>query len=194
MRGKFLIIAGVGLLIFGALALYRGYENSDPSTSAIAWAALIGGVIALLAGISRQVSAFMSHDPSDESQYGQAEVRALIQSMGEMAAADGKIEPREVATIASIHEKMLGTSISFEEVNSILMEFHENDNIRDKLRTDRKKVNPAMKRMIIQSCYLVMIADEEKAESELVRLLEIGDALNLPKSEVQHLISMASKI
>lgn len=191
MRGNFLTGFGIALIITGAFLLYMGYSSQSPAWSAIAWASVIAGALALLSGISRKVSAFMDQRPNNNADYAHAEIRTLIQSMGEMAAADGVIDPREVETIADIHERMLGITITHDEVNEILSEFNASDNIREKLQADRKLVNPAMKRMIIQSCYLVMIADGNTDSTELTRLHEIGDVLGITKNEVTHLISIA---
>ncbi len=191
MRGNFLVTIGMLLIIGGAIALYMGYSTSNASWIAIAWAAIIAGTLALLSGIGRKVKSFMEQKPNNNADYAHAEIRTLVQSMGEMAAADGKIDPREVSTIADIYQRMLGITISNEEVNEILAEFDQHDDIAKKLATDRNMINPTMKRMIIQSCYMVMIADGVKAQSEMTRLLEIGDALGINKSEVDHLISLA---
>lgn len=191
MRGNFLVGFGILLIIAGAVLLYLGYSSQSTPWSAIAWAALLAGAFALLSGISRKVSAFMGQRPNNNSDYAHAEIRTLIQSMGEIAAADGVIDPREVETIADIHERMLGITITHDEVREILKEFDASDDVKQKLLADRKMVNPAMKRMIIQSCYLVMIADGEKDDAEMTRLHEIGDVLGITKSEVTHLVSIA---
>ncbi len=191
MRGKFLVGFGLLLIILGSIALFRGYSDQNPAWIAIAWAFIIGGTLALLGGLARKVSDFLSYKPDNNSHYGPAEIRTLIQSMGEMAAADGIIDPREIETIADIHEKMLGIKITDHEVSKILNEFNEKDNIRDQLDADQKMVNPAMKRMIIQSCYLVMMSDGDKNPAELTRLYEIGDVLGISRNEVEHLISIA---
>jgi len=177
--------------VAGALLLFAGYSSDEPSIAAIAWVAIIGGALALLGGIGRKVGQFMGQKPNEDSEYGHAEIRALIKSMGEMAAADGTIDPREIDTIADIHKRMLGLSISAKEVSKILSEFDADDDIHQILSADRNMINPAMKRMIIQSCYLVMIADGNKASIELSRLHEIGDALAISKNEVDHLITIA---
>ncbi|MCP4074078.1 MAG: TerB family tellurite resistance protein [Hyphomicrobiales bacterium] len=192
MRGNFLVTTGIILIIAGAALLFAGYSSDNAAWAAIAWAAIIGGAISLLAGVGRKVRTFMELKPNNNADYAHAEIRTLIKSMGEMAAADGVIDPREVATIADIHERMLGISISTKEINKILSDFDKNDNIAETLTADRKMVNPAMKRMIIQSCYLVMVADGKKAGVELDRLHDIGDALGITKNEVDHLISIAA--
>ena len=192
MRGNFLVISGILLILAASVLLYIGYSTNNPAYSAFAWAALIGGALALLGGLANKVSTFMEQKPNDNTDYAHAEIRILIRSMGEMAAADGVIDPREVETIADIHKRMLGVTITTGEVNEILTEFHHNDDIAQKLAADRKLVNPAMKRKIIQSCYLVMIADGDQAKAELSRLHEIADALGIAKSEVKHLISLAA--
>jgi uncharacterized tellurite resistance protein B-like protein len=192
MRGNFLVTIGILLIVGGAIVLFVGYSSGNAAWAAIAWAAIIGGTLALLGGIARKVSSFMEQKPNNNSDYAHAEIRTLIKSMGEMAVADGVIDPREVATIANVHERMLGITISTNEVAEILSEFDEKDDMAKTLEADRKMVNPAMKRMIIQSCYLVMVADGHKAGVELSRLLEIGDALGISKTEVEHLISIAA--
>ncbi len=191
MRANLLLTLGLLLIVAGAILLAFGYSSGHPGWAALAWAAIIGGALTLLWGVSRKVSNFMEQKPNNNSDYAQAEIRTLIQSMGEMAAADGKIDPREVATIADIHERMLGMTITHNEVTQILKEFDASDNIKSKLNNDRKRVNPAMKRMIIQSCYLVMIADGKIHDSELTRIHEIGDVLGISKMEITHLISIA---
>ncbi len=192
MRGNFLVTTGIILIIAGAALLFAGYSSDNAAWAAIAWAAIIGGAISLLTGVGRKVRTFMELKPNNNADYAHAEIRTLIKSMGEMAAADGVIDPREVATIADIHERMLGISISTREINKILSDFDKSDNIAETLTADRKMVNPAMKRMIIQSCYLVMVADGKKAGVELDRLHDIGDALGITKNEVDHLISIAA--
>ena len=193
MRGKFLVFIGVVLILAGAVALYFGYSSQNPAWIAIAWAAIIGGTLALLGGLARTVSRFMDNAPDSESHYGPAEIRILIQSMGEMATADGIIDPREVETIADIHERMLGIKISTQEINEILSDFSASDDARRQLNADRKLVNPAMKRMIIQSCYLVMVSDGVKAPAEMTRLHEIGNVLGISGREVDHLIAIADE-
>lgn len=191
MRGNFLVTIGVLLILAGAALLFVGYSSGDAAWAAMAWATIIGGALSLLMGVGRKVTSFMEQKPNNNSDYAHAEIRTLIKSMGEMAAADGVIDPREVATIADIHQRMLGITITPDEVNEILSDFDENDNIDELLKADQKMLNPVMKRMIIQSCYLVMIADGDKAKVEFNRLHEIGESLGIGKSEVDHLISLA---
>lgn len=191
MRGNFLITTGIMLIIVGAALFFAGHSYQDGAWAAFAWVALIGGALSLLSGFAQKVITFMELRPNNNADYAHAEIRILIKSMGEMAAADGNIDPREVATIADIHERMLGITISADEIHKILSDFDENDNMIETLTADRKMINPAMKRMIIQSCYLVMIADGEKDSAEMTRIHEIGEALQLTRNEIEHLITIA---
>ena len=192
MRGKFLFTFGIILIASGAALLFVAYSSNNPGWAAFAWAAIIGGALALLGGIARKVTAFMEQKPNNQSEYGHAEIRTLIKSMAEMAAADGKIDPREVTTIADVHKRMLGITITQSEINEILSDFDPSDDILKILSADGKMVNPAMKRIIIQCCYLVMMADQHKARAEVARMYEIGEVLGISKNEVNHLISMAA--
>ncbi len=191
MRGRFFITFGLTLIVVGAVVLYFAYEAANGLAAAVAWASIVGGAIALLVGIGQRVGRFMQPENSELTDYAHAEIRVLIQSMGEMAAADGVIDPKEIASIADIHERMLGVRISHDEVAEILSEFHENDDIRSKFAADRKHVNPTIKRMIIQSCYLVMMSDDKVADAEMKRIHEIGQALGFSDAEIDHLVTLA---
>ena len=192
MRGIFLITSGFLLIIAGAALLFAGYASQNAAFAAFSWAAIIGGILSILAGIALKAKTFMELRPNDDPDYAHAEIRILIKSMGEMAAADGEIDPREVQTIADIHERMLGITISTDEIKKILSDFDKNDDMVKTLTADRKMINPAMKRMIIQSCYLVMVADGRTDGAEMTRIHEIGEALELTSNEIDHLVAIAA--
>ena len=119
----------------------------------------------------------MAPPSSSKLSRGQTEIRALIQSMGVVAVADGKIRHREVAAIAEIHEQVLGLEISEDEVREILTEFDDRFDISDRLVRDRGQISPAMKKMIIECCQRVMVSDLEVPPSEISKVHEIGAAL-----------------
>ena len=192
MRGNFLIISGILLIIAGAALFLTGYSSQNAASAAFTWAAIIGGVVSILAGIAQKARTFMEQRPNNDSEYAHAEIRILIKSMGEMAAADGDIDPREIMTIADIYKRMLGITISTHEIKKILSDFDKKDNMVETLTADRKMINPAMKRMIIQSCYLVMVADGRTDGAEIARIHEIGEALELTRNEIDHLITIAA--
>lgn len=191
MRAKALIFVAIILIGGGAFSLYYGYENANPTFAAIGWAAIIGGALTLLGGLAMRARKFLHTRPYDDANYGTAEITTLIQSMGQIAVADGKVHPKEVETITKIHNQMIGTVIRTSDVKIILRDFHENDDVRHAFERERKLVSPPMKRMIIQSCYIVMMADGNEDNRELKRIYDIAEALSVPQKEVDQLIAIA---
>lgn len=192
MRSLLLILAGLLLIAAGAYRLFGAYEASEASAAAVAWAAIIIGTLALLGGLGRRISEAMSPPPSEEMERGHAEVRSLIQAMGAMALADGEIAGAEIQAIADIHEQMLGLKIDPDEVREILSEFSADFDIAERLERDRGLISPAMKRIIVQSCHLVMISDLNVDSAETSRIHEIGGALGYSEQETDDLIAAAA--
>lgn len=191
MNGRTLAIIGLGLIIAGAVALYLGYSTGGWGLAAGGWAAILAGAVALMTGASRFMGGFMEPQKSIESSYGEVEIRLLVQSMGAVAAADGKVAQEEIATIAGIHERMLGLTIEHREVAKILSEFTPKFDITARLKADREKLSPVMRQLIVRSCCLVMMSDRAEDGAETGKLHEIGRALGFSDEEVDDMIAMA---
>jgi tellurite resistance protein len=191
MNGRTLAIIGLGLIIAGAFVLYLGYSTGGWGLAAGAWAAILAGAVALMTGASRFMGDFMAPQKSEESAYGEAEIRLLIQSMGAVAAADGKIADAEIATIAQIHERMLGLSIEHKAVSRILGDISPKFDIKARLSAEREKLSPIMRQLIVKSCCLVMMSDQKRERAEMGKLHEIGMALGFSREEVADIIAMA---
>ena len=123
MQGKAIAAIGALLLFGGAFGLYFAYEDGNAGAAAGAWAAIIAGALAILGGLARFMGGFMAAQQSGEARYGATEVRLLVQCMGAIAAADGRIQGEEMATIARIHERVLGLRIDEDEIAEMLSGF-----------------------------------------------------------------------
>jgi len=186
-----IILIGAALILIAAYGLSVGYDSGDWTISGISWAGIVIGALMTLFGFGKRASEkARTNDYSAEDQ-AQVEIRALVQAMGTVATADHKIRDQEVAAIAQIHEKMLGLSISNDEIREILNEFDENFDITNRLTRDRSKISPTMKRTIVQSCHLVMVSDFEIVKPEENRIEQIGLALGFDPSEISDLIAAA---
>lgn len=183
------IVIGLALIAGGAVGIFFGYSGNDWSMAGLGWLALIIGALATLFGFGKRASDRVSTPHKEVTEHAHAEVRALIQSMGVVAVADEKIREQELATIANIHEQMLGIRISEDEVREILSEFGPDFDITARLVKNRSKISPAMKRTIVQSCQLVMISDLEVVKPEQGKLREIGLALGFDQTEIEDLIA-----
>ena len=203
MRGSIITIIGATLLAAGAVGLYNAYSSEEPLSAAISWGGLILGAIITMLGLTKRgdteppapavekpVDPLKEMEPSNGDQ-AQVEIRALVQSMGVVAVADKRIRDQEIAVISSIHEQMLGVSISELEVREILSEFGPEFDIKERLTRNRSKISPSMKRVIIQSCHLVMVSDLEIVHQEENRIQEIGSALGFSENEIEDIIASA---
>jgi len=182
---------GLVLILAGAVALYFAYEFGNPVWAAIAWAAIIIGAFLLIYGIHRFVSNFLNPPVNVDIQHGPTEIRLLIQSMGVVARADGKVEDKEIETIEAIHARMLGIRINPVEVDEILSEFGPDFDIRTRLEKARSKISPLMKRKIVHACHLVMMSDLQIDASEVSKVHEIGHALGFSDTEIDEIIAVA---
>jgi len=182
---------GLLILIAGIITLYLGYSGGDGTLAALGWVCLIVGTFLLIFGLHRFVSGFLNPPTEEIMEHGHAEVRLLIQCMGVMASADGKIDEKEVETIEEIHARMLGIRINSREVREILSEFDETFDIKARLKADRAKISPLMKRKIVQACHLVMTSDLEIRDSEVSKIHEIGEALGFSTTEIEQIVALA---
>ncbi len=189
---KIIIIVGLILIAAGAYGLYQAYSAEAAGGAATGWAGIILGTLTTLYGFGKQASDRMSDPENAAVSQGQAEIRALIQSMGMVAVADKKVRDAEITTIAEIHEQMLGLKISKEEVREILSEFSSTFDVEARLERDLPLISPAMRRNIIQCCHLVMVSDLEVVLSEESRIYRIGESLGFSRTEVNDLISAIS--
>lgn len=191
MNGKVIIVLGLLLVVVGGFGLYFAYENADARGAAIAWAMIIGGTLVLLGGIARFMTQFMSPQHATESDYGQTEIHLLIEAMGTMAAADGKIADQEIETVANVYERMLGSKIPRRDVGVILDNLGPGFDIAPRLAAERGRLSPQMRRLIFNCCYLVMMSDlvEERREKEAMR--RIGNALGFDNEQIADMIAAA---
>ena len=171
--------------------IYAGYSADDFVIAGFSWAILLIGTLVTLFGFGKRTSERMESPDRETSDHGHAEIRALIQSIGVVAVADMKVRDQEVETIGRIHEQMLGISISEAEIREILTEFGPDFDITKRLERDRPQISPTMKRLIVQSCHLVMVSDMEVVPPEENKVHEIGRALGFERDEIDDLIATA---
>lgn len=186
-----IILVGLALIAAAAFGIFTGYTNDDWVIASGSWAVLIIGALVTLFGFGKRVSNSLEGDMGDEASHAQIEIKALVQAMGSVAMADEKLRDQEIETIARIHENMLGIRITKPEVKEILSELGADFDIVRRLSENRSQISPAMKRILVQSCHLVMISDLEIDKTEESRVREIGTALGFDAVEVDDLIASA---
>lgn len=182
------IIVGIALLVIGIACLLQGYAINSATVSAIGWTGLLLGAFFTTFGIAAYLRE--QRKPVNTS-YTELEKRLLIQSMACVANADGKVRDIEVTVICNIHEQLLHSAISVDDVQHMLADT-ESENILGQLKAHANEISPRMKQIIIQSCHLIMISDSEIVSKEESRIHEIGAAVGLTKAKVNELIASVS--
>lgn len=186
-----IILIGIALIVMAAAGIYAGYSSHDWVIAGIAWAVMIIGTLITLFGFGKRISDRAEPNPTS-AQHGRTEIRALVQSMGVVAVADHKVRDQEIEAIARIHVQMLGLKITHDEIHEILAEFEDGFDITERLTRDRAQISPMMKRLIVQSCHLVMVSDLEVVRPEENKVQEVGKALGFDQAEIDDLIATAS--
>lgn len=189
MHGKAIAVAGGVVVAIGVFALIAAHNAG--SGVALAWLAIVIGLLTIVGGVVGFMTSFMSSQHSPESDYGATEIRLLIQCMGAVAAADGEIAAQEIGTIARIYQRVLGLSIDEDEVADILSQFNAGFDIAGRLEAEREKLSPQMRQCIVKSCYLVMMSDLVEDQTESGKITEIGMALGYTSQQVDDLVAMA---
>jgi len=182
------IVIGAILLALGAIGLFAGYSGDHIIASIFSWVALLIGAGLLTFGIAD----YRRGQRKPKSvQYTELEERLLIQSMACVANADGKLRDIEVTAIANIHEQLLQDAIDRQEIHTLL-EGLNYASVLENLENHSGSISEHMKRIIVQSCHLIMISDSEIMKTEENRIHEIGTALGLTPDAVDDGIAMVS--
>lgn len=182
--GKLLVGIAVFLAGFLGMILLDPYVYGD-IVVVITWAVMLAGLILFLYGIiQRAIVSF------DDTTTAPAVVRPnrsseldtyMVRSMMAMASADGHLDEREVTTISRAYEAITGMPLPVAKVREMAAAMGNRDtSIYEELGRIEGRMSPATKAMIMKATYLVLIADNDAAESEQNRIADIAQALKLP--------------
>lgn len=179
-----------GLILVGILVLYLFPETRSWQTD-LAKAAILVGFLITLIRLHRAVRAFLYPPQQAKAHQGEIEMRLLIQSMGIIARADGKINKHEIETIREIHARIFGINLDETEVNQILSDLGSPVDILSNLGRNKSQVSPLMKQKIIQACHLVTISDLDIDSRERAQITAIGMALGFSETEIKEITATA---
>lgn len=178
------------LFVIGLIVVYL-FPNISPWLSNLGKIAILLGMVIFLVRVHRTVRAFLDQPQTDEIKQGEIEMRLLIQAMGIIARADGKIEAIEIDTICEIHARIFGISMNKEEVEEVLSELNSPIEILGSLGQNKSKISPLMKQKIIQACHLVVISDLDIDDKESAQIGAIGLALGFSETEIKEMVALA---
>lgn len=107
--------------------------------------------------------------------------RAIRRVMVLMMMADGELADSERAAIQRIHRQVIGVELSDEDLQAELEQARqENQDVNAYLGDLRAKLNRSGKELVLSAAYHVAAADGVLRDQELVLLLKLADALELP--------------
>ncbi len=111
----------------------------------------------------------------------------ILQAMMSMAAADGEVDEREIATIRTVYEQVSGEALSAEEINIARGRTRSASfSFADRLSITRDQLTRALKETILGSAYMVLLADGRVSARERKKLMDFVNALKI--SEVHRSI------
>ena len=111
----------------------------------------------------------------------------ILQAMMSMAAADGEVHEREMATIRTVYEQVSGEVLSADDINTARgRSLSPGFSFTDRLATTRDQLTRELKETILGSAYMVLLADGRVSTRERKKLMDFVKALKI--SEVHRSI------
>lgn len=182
--GKLLLGIAIFLAGFLGMLLLDPYLYGD-MVVVITWAVMLVGLILFLYGVIQRAIVSFEDNAGDTAavrpnRSGELDTY-MVRSMMAMASADGRLDEREVMTISRAYEAITGLPLPAARVREMAaMMANRDTSIYDELGRVEGRMSPATKAMIMKATYLVLIADNDAAETEQNRIADIAQALKLP--------------
>jgi tellurite resistance protein len=105
----------------------------------------------------------------------------ILRSMVAVAAADGRLDAREVGLIQKVYEERTGRAVDVSGVASAAAVYATKRDILAELAAISGSMRRETKEEIIRSAYLVLLADGRIAGEERKKLKDIAIALQIPE-------------
>ena len=105
----------------------------------------------------------------------------ILRAMVAVAAADGRLDSREVTLIQEVFEERTGRAVDVSGVASAAAVYATKRDILDELAAISGSMRRETKEEIIRSAYLVLLADGRIAGEERKKLKDIAIALQVPE-------------
>jgi len=113
----------------------------------------------------------------------------IIKAMVAVAAADGRLNAREVALIQDLFQSQTGRSIDASGIVLAARAYASKRDILAELSVVVGSMSEATREEIIRAAYLMLVADEYVAEPELKKLKDIAAALRISETHLEAIIT-----
>jgi len=107
------------------------------------------------------------------------DVGLILKTMVAVAAADGRLDAREVALIQKVYEDQTGRSVDVSGVVLAAQAYATRRDVVAELSAAAGSMSQETKEEIIRAAYLTLLADQRIAGEERKRLQEIAAALQI---------------
>ena len=118
------------------------------------------------------------------------EAEWILKTMAAMAAADGRLDAREVRLIQEVYEEQTGLPVDVSGVMTAVQTYAKRDVFED-LSTVAGGLSPEAKGAIIRGACLTLVANEHISESERKKLEAIGAALGISEEQLKSVLDQA---
>jgi tellurite resistance protein len=110
----------------------------------------------------------------------QSEADWILKAMVAVAAADGRLDAREVGLIQQVYQDQTGRPVDVSGVARAAEAYTKRD-VLVELSAVAGGMSPETKEEIIRAAYLVLLADDRIAGEERKKLKDIAAALQIPE-------------
>jgi tellurite resistance protein len=111
----------------------------------------------------------------------QSEADWILRAMVAVAAADGRLDSREVGLIQKVYQDQTGRPVDVSGVARAAEAYATERDVLAELSAAAGGMSPETKEEIIRAAYLVLLADDRIAGEERKKLKDIAAALQIPE-------------
>lgn len=104
----------------------------------------------------------------------------ILKAMIAVAAADGRLDTREVGLIQQVYKDQSGRTLTADEVGRAA-EANENEDMLGRIAGAANSLDQDTKDEMIRAAYLVLLADDQIAGQERKKLQDLAVALRVPE-------------
>lgn len=104
----------------------------------------------------------------------------ILKAMVAVAAADGRLDTREIGLIQQVYKDQSGRTLTADEVGRAA-DANTKGDILGQIAGVANSLDPDTKDEMIRAAYLVLLADDRIAGQERKKLRDLADSLRVPE-------------
>lgn len=117
----------------------------------------------------------------------------ILKAMVAVAAADGRLDAREVGLIQKVYEEQTGRSVDVSGIVLAAQAYATKRDVLVELSAASGSMSRETKEEIIRAAYLTLLADKRIAEEERKRLKDIAAALQVSEIHFEAILESAEQ-